>query len=141
MKAQMIKTQLKIRGASKELFPYKTGVSHQRSNAFDAADETADLFADRMAVPFVDGSGDQPPRIVRPLSSRISAPTAEQISSFNIRGSAKLAPASGLSIKGSASNQGVKELFPAGGNAGKELFSEKLEGRGLRRQKAEDLFY
>jgi len=37
----------------------------------------------------------------------------------------------------------VKELFPDkfSGNTGKELFAEKLEGRGRRRQKAEDLFY
>ena len=27
------------------------------------------------------------------------------------------------------------------GNAGKELFAEKIEGRGRRRQKAEDMFY
>jgi hypothetical protein len=53
---------------------------------------------------------------------------------MSIRGSG------GITIKGSA---GVKELFPGkAGNVGKELFSEKLEGRGgNRRRKAEDLFY
>jgi hypothetical protein len=46
----------------------------------------------------------------------------------------------GLSIKGTGGN--VKELFPDKfGNAGKELFGDKLDGRGRRRQKAEDLFY
>lgn len=57
-----------------------------------------------------------------------------------------------LSIKGTAKS--VRELFPdkfnsnggnnrnngAGGNAGKELFADRLEGRGRRRQKAGDLF-
>lgn len=57
-----------------------------------------------------------------------------------------------LSIKGTAKS--VRELFPdkfnsSGGNnrsnstsdnAGKELFSDRLEGRGRRRQKAGDLF-
>jgi hypothetical protein len=60
-------------------------------------------------------------------------------------------PSNGISIKGLAGQQGMsikgsankKELFPEklGGNAGKELFAGKLEGRGRRRQKAEDLFF
>jgi hypothetical protein len=53
----------------------------------------------------------------------------------------------GISIKGTGPT--VKELFPekfrggsgSVGNSGKELFAEKLEGRGRRRQKAEDLFH
>lgn len=70
-------------------------------------------------------------------------------SGLNIRGN------NGLSIKGRAetpddfsirgagaggSNGGVKELFPvktgSAGNAGKELFGEKLKGRGLARRTA-----
>lgn len=46
----------------------------------------------------------------------------------------------GIAIKGTGPT--VKELFPDKfGNSGKELFAEKLEGRGRRRQKAEDMFY
>ncbi|KKA28586.1 hypothetical protein TD95_004726 [Thielaviopsis punctulata] len=46
----------------------------------------------------------------------------------------------GLSIKGAASKPQPKELFPSkfSQNSGKELFSEKLEGRGKPRQKAVD---
>jgi hypothetical protein len=44
----------------------------------------------------------------------------------------------GFAIKGAS----VKELFPDRfGNSGKELFAEKIEGRGRQRQRAEDLFY
>lgn len=62
-------------------------------------------------------------------------------------------PTNGISIKGMAAQQGIsikgsankKELFPQklGGsvNSGKELFAGKLEGRGRRRQKAEDLYF
>jgi hypothetical protein len=52
-----------------------------------------------------------------------------------IRGAAK-----GISIKGNA--KAVKELFPSkyNPNAGKELFSDKLEGRGGQRRRAEDMF-
>lgn len=60
-------------------------------------------------------------------------------------------PSNGISIKGMAASQGIsikgtankKELFPEklGGNSGRELFASKLEGRGRRRQKAEDLYF
>ena len=53
-----------------------------------------------------------------------------------------------MSIKGSAAAAAnVRELFPdkyvrgGGGNEGKELFSDKIKGRGnVRRNRAEDLF-
>jgi hypothetical protein len=47
----------------------------------------------------------------------------------------------GIAIKGTGPT--VRELFPEkfGSNAGKELFAEKIAGRGRRRQRAEDLFY
>jgi hypothetical protein len=127
LKAQAIKAKLGERsaGAVKELFPQKTG--HRRSSAFDAADETADLFANRMPVPFVDGGNDK-------------RDTEAQASGFSIRGAAKANPTQSFSIKGAAR---VKELFPNtfGDNSGKELFAERLEGRGRQRQRAEDLFY
>ncbi|KAL1898958.1 hypothetical protein Cpir12675_001711 [Ceratocystis pirilliformis] len=45
----------------------------------------------------------------------------------------------GFAIKGAAKSK-VKELFPSRftRNSGKELFEEKLQGRGLSRQRAED---
>lgn len=52
-----------------------------------------------------------------------------------------------MTIKGTAKS--VKELFPnkfnddsstMSSNAGKELFADRAEGRGRRRQRAEDLF-
>ncbi|KAM3068772.1 hypothetical protein ACMFMG_010943 [Clarireedia jacksonii] len=157
--AQTIKTRLREERSTKELFPHKLGTVHHRSNALDATDETADLFAHKMHVPFSDGSSDARSSSNKSLASRITGSSlASRMTSgsvsppksqgFNIRGAAKTAPApaaQGFSIKGMASDgPAVKELFPArvgGGNAGKELFAGKLEGRGSRRQKAEDLFY
>jgi hypothetical protein len=129
-KAQLIKAHMREGSASKELFPEKTGTTHHRSGAFNVADDPTDLFADKMAVPFMDRGEDENPR---------------NGGGFNIRGTAKaIAPQpQSFNIKGAALGPRVKELFPSkfGDNAGKELFSERLEGRGGRRQKAEDLFY
>jgi hypothetical protein len=150
----MIKARLKEASMEpKELFPHKSTISHRRSDAFDATDTTADLFAARMPVPFVDGSSDVLPR-KRDLMSRITKPTPEDHrfsvgpsdqNGFIIRGHAGQQQPAGISIKGMAlvPEPSVKELFPhkAGLNAGKELFSEKLEGRGGRRRRAEDMFY
>lgn len=125
-KALAIKERLRDDG-TKELFPHKLEVSHHRSLAFDAADATADLFAKQMSVPLLDGSVDG-------HSHRGSG-----VEKFSIRGAAKAGVTYDFSIKGGAAS--VKELFPShSGNAGKELFSERLEGRGNRRQKAGDLF-
>lgn len=142
LKAQMIKAQLKERGA-KELFPLKANSSHRRSGAFDAADETADLFANGMAI--MDGSGETRPRNGGSLGSRVTRNLSESDpSGFSIRGTAKSSnmPSQNFNIKGAAGVRAT-ELFPSslGDNAGKELFSERLEGRGQRRQKAHDLFY
>ena len=147
---------------TKELFPHKTSISnHRRTDAFDAADETADLFATGMAVPFVDGSGE--PRS-RDLADRISkkslsygrlnnwpdtAGTDEQVmepDEIIVRGSAQAEQVPGFSIRGAAhtaESTSVKELFPlkAGANFGKELFAEKIKGRGGPRRKAEDMFF
>jgi hypothetical protein len=132
--AQMIKSRLRQDASSKELFPHKTGVSHRRSGAFDAADATADLFAKQMQVPFLDDHASS-------LASRISIPPSD-VGRLNIRGKAKASATQDFFIKGIAPPpSGIKELFPSGKNAGKELFSsERLVGRGQRRQKAEDLF-
>lgn len=143
MKAQMMKAQLKEAGASKELFPQKVGVNHRRSGAFEAADETADLFASKMAVPFTDGSGDRRDENADLLAPRISRKDWDRDTGFSIRGAANTPKIQGFSIKGAASGGQIKELFPShfgDDNSTKELFSERLEGRGGRRQKAEDLF-
>jgi hypothetical protein len=154
LQAQMIKARLKEAAMEpKELFPQKSTINHRRSDAFDATDAAADLFAARMPVPFLDGNSDVPPR-KRDLKSRITKPTSgdngilggsSDHSGFIIRGTADQGQPAGISIKGMASEpeSSVKELFPhkARLNTGKELFSEKLEGRGGRRQRAEDMFY
>jgi hypothetical protein len=152
--AQTIKARLtRMESEPKELFPQKISASHHGSVAFDAADTAADLFASRMPVPFVDGSGDAisgtrdfASKINRQMSkSRITAPDACDQIGYSIRGAAKQQQTTEISIKGiaTASTASVKELFPnkLGLNSGKELFSEKLEGRGRRRQRAEDMFY
>lgn len=135
----MIKAQLRETTASKELFPDKTA-NPRRSGAFDAADATADLFARQMPVPFMDGGSDQRSNADLPLASRISSKSNIDSGRLNIRGTAKGIATRDFAIKGK-SNGAVRELFPSGDNAGKELFSETLEGRGRRRNKAEDLFH
>ncbi|GMF75929.1 unnamed protein product [Aspergillus oryzae] len=114
----------------KELFPSKHS-NHRRSDAIDAADETADLFSKRISVPIVDGSRDQ-----RRNKNVELFPDSEE-KGVNIRGAA--GPDQGFSIRGAANGLSIKgrgasvrELFPSKykSNAGKELFSEKIEGRG-----------
>ncbi|KAL2074401.1 hypothetical protein VTL71DRAFT_8179 [Oculimacula yallundae] len=141
--AQALKTaKMRDPAAPKELFPSRSSPSHRRSYAFDAADpadDAADLFS-RIPTPLTDGSGDSRSR-GGSLASRITGNgSAPESSGFSIRGTAMAPPSQVFNIKGAAR---VKELFPAtlGDNSGKELFSGKLEGRGARRQKAEDLFY
>lgn len=129
----------------KELFPSKAS-NHRRSDAFDAADETADLFTRRISVPLVDGAADQGPS--RRTKNVELFPGSSSGMGVNIRGAA--AQDEGLSIKGAANGISIKgkgasvrELFPSkfsSSNAGKELFSDTLEGRGGRRRRAEDMF-
>lgn len=139
-KAQLIKSKLKDASAAKELFPNKVNTKQRRPDTFDAADETADLFSDRMpTVPFTDDRHNERLTLASRVTNRHSTPNDS--SGFSIRGAAKVSKPQSFSIKGAAGN--VKELFPStlGDNSGKELFSGRLEGRGQRRQKAEDLFH
>lgn len=150
----MIKARLKEASReSREIFSNKSLINHRRSEAVDATDTAADLLAAKIPIPFVDGSSDVSPR-KRDLMSRITKAKSEDHAflgnandqnSFSIRGIAKQQQSAGISIKGVASlpEPTVEELFPhkVGLNAGKELFAEKLEGRGRRRQRAEDMFY
>lgn len=113
----------------RELFPNRSSVSvHRRTPAFDAADDT--------------------PQKPRSLADRITGgPNSSgqrdgsDDEGIGFRGAAAQ---SGFSIRGAASDAGtvVKELFPlkAGANAGKELFGEKIKGRGGARRRAEDMF-
>ncbi|KAJ5156981.1 uncharacterized protein N7482_008081 [Penicillium canariense] len=120
----------------KELFPSKPS-NHRRSDAFDAADETADLLGRRISVPVTDGNNSaQRNRNVELFPDS----TPGGISRTEDQGFAMRNAGRGMSIKGRGSS--VRELFPNKykNNAGKELFSEKLEGRGGRRQRAEDMF-
>ncbi|PYH90066.1 hypothetical protein BO71DRAFT_388353 [Aspergillus ellipticus CBS 707.79] len=128
----------------KEFFPSKVS-NHRRSDAIDAADETADLFSQRISVPLMDGSHDQqPPRRKRDVEL---FPEKGDTGVLNIRGAAGQdqgmsirGAANGISIKGRGAS--VRELFPSkySSNAGKELFSDKIEGRGGPRRRAEDMF-
>ncbi|PWY95693.1 hypothetical protein BO94DRAFT_455143 [Aspergillus sclerotioniger CBS 115572] len=133
---------------AKELFPQKVS-NHRRSDAIDVADETADLLSRRISVPFVDGAQEQPPAR-RKRDIELFPGTTER-SGLNIRraagqdqGMSIRGAANGFSIKGRGAS--VRELFPskygsnAGSNAGKELFSDKIEGRGGPRRRAEDMF-
>ena len=138
----------------KELFPSKAKqFHHRRSDAFDAADETADLFSKRLDFANVATSA-KTMKMAEPSYGRLNSDTdlhsvildTPLDNGLNIRGVSKQQD-QGFSIRGiaadSTSVNTLKELFPgkAVGNAGKELFVEKLQGRRSRRNKAEDMFY
>lgn len=134
----------------KELFPTKTGNSHhRRTGAFDAADETADLFAAGMAISDRGGKASAVDPSFGRLRSSDPVPQYEAQDDVDDRGitirGASKRQESGVSIRGAAGGSLAdtkRELFPSKiGNVGKELFAEKLQGRGLRRKKAEDMFY
>ena len=127
---------------SRELFPHKTEKSnHRRSDALDAG-ELADLSSRITGAPASFGrlkSDDMANGVVQ---GNHGFAIRGQDQGFNIRGSAM--KTSGFSIKGAAQepHQIVKELFPMkAGNSGKELFGEKIEGRGGPRRKAEDMYF
>ena len=132
----------------KELFPHKVSPhKHNRSGAFDAADETADLFANQILLQSTDRLSTRKSAFARPTSSD---PQSQMGGGpidigLNIRG-ASTEQKQGFLIRGGAAFNGVgmiKELFPRKnvGNAGKEAFAEKIEGRGQRMNRAEDMLY
>ncbi|KAJ5964870.1 uncharacterized protein N7479_004746 [Penicillium vulpinum] len=120
----------------KELLPSKPS-HHRRSDAFDASSAPGASEHRRHSniELFPDSTNN---------GARIRGAAEDQ--GFAIRGGAS----TGMSIKGRGAS--VRELFPskfgddtnnntnAGPNAGKELFSDTLEGRGGRRRRAEDMF-
>ncbi|KAF2100936.1 hypothetical protein NA57DRAFT_55008 [Rhizodiscina lignyota] len=121
--------------APKELFPHRTPISnHRRTAAFDAADETSKYSKPRSLAERITG-GPRSNVHDRPVSRT----RRDEEQGFDIRGAAS----PGFNIRGAAADaSSVKELFPlkAGPNAGKELFGEKIKGRGGARRKAEDMF-
>ena len=138
----------------KELFPQKLNtVNHRRSDAFDAADETANLFANGLSVPLKDGARDRTVSSHQLGGDGMRLDTLDRHGAFAesrlqdhennglvVKGASDQ---KGFSIRGGASATGtIKELFPGKdlGNGGKELFSEKLQSRG-RRNRAEDMFH
>ncbi|KAL8842685.1 MAG: hypothetical protein Q9170_000460 [Blastenia crenularia] len=138
----------------KELFPAKkSSPHHRRSDAFDAAEDTADLFAAGMEFSAGDPAPPNTTTAVDPSYGRLRSSDPEPRYDphespldlgMSIRGASKHQDR-GVSILGAAqkSHMGtIRELFPdRATNVGKELFAERLEGRNLRRNKAEDLFY
>lgn len=141
---------------SKDLFPsHRNSISrHRRSGAVDASprSSTFDLLSGSPTSNGLNGFP-EPANAQRSLADRITGGRGGS-SSINVRGAGNAdlsvrGQASGLSVKGAAVPT-ARELFPmkaggAGGggaaNLGKELFAEKIEGRGRNRRKAEEMFY
>ena len=154
---ELFSNKLIATGLKKELFPHKANVvNHRRSDAFDEADETADLFASRVSLPSKNGrngANSLANRITNGPTSSIGRLKAsdpepedntdaiEDVGISILGGSGQ--QSQGFSIRGTAAAGTIKELFPGKivGNAGKELFAEKLQGRGGKRNRAEDMFY
>ncbi|ROV87510.1 hypothetical protein VSDG_09919 [Cytospora chrysosperma] len=144
------KTKELFPGKTKELFPSK--VAGGGKAQMDQVPE--EMLAGMLRLSY-DGAAELPPSfpmfssqqstisnkvITVKLADRITDPS----NGISIKGLARQTKSQqqGLSIKGNS----VKELFPSrvgsNSNAGKELFADKLEGRGpRRRQRAEDLFH
>lgn len=119
---------------SRELFPHKTAHSnHRRQDALDPRDFSEGAFSgnSRSLEDRITGGPNH--------NSRSHGRLNGDDQGFSVRGTAD---ASGFSIRGAAD---TKELFPmktgGGSNAGKELFGEKIQGRGGPRRKAEDMYF
>ncbi|KAI1371482.1 hypothetical protein F4677DRAFT_307176 [Hypoxylon crocopeplum] len=153
-RARAIKSRLSRDNRTRELFPDESATGTGRLG--DSVEDTAALLAKGIILPLMDGSNDSKPAAGRRrLEDRIMAPEKDKSavrtsgasdttgSGFNIRGAAsQMSTDQGFAIKGSA-GKSAKELFPEklGINAGKELFTDKFEGRSKqRRQRAGDLF-
>ena len=135
----------------RELFPRSSSVasSHRRTDAFDYADETNDMYDETTGAKVsLNDNGAHKGLKSRSLADRITGGPLKRkaedegdkpAGELNIRGQAsELNP--GFSIKGAASvNPRVKELFPDKANSSKELFGG-IDRRGAPRKRAEDLF-
>ncbi|KAL8655980.1 MAG: hypothetical protein Q9210_000548 [Variospora velana] len=134
----------------KELFPLKSrNPHHRRSDAFDAADETADLFAQGLAFSERKSLARDTVKVGDSSFGRLRSSDPEpqydlrdnpEDAGISIRG-ASIDYHTGFSIRGAAQGT-IRELFPGkAGNSGDELYAERLRDRIIRRNKAEDLFY
>lgn len=132
---------------ARELFPSK--VSSGSNAQMDQV--PADLLAGMLRLSY-DGSADFPSPPFSAFRSQQTSDLRQERKMVTFKFADRVTdPSNGISIKGMAASQGIsikgtankKELFPEklGGNSGKELFAGKLEGRGRRRQKAEDLYF
>lgn len=146
----------------KELFPNKKASHHRRSLAVD---ESPDRYANdakprsladritggpsfgRLRSTSTANDGELNIRGVAPVSIRGAAPVhIRGAAPISIKGSAQRG--GDFSVRGAAQSPAetgtapVKELFPlkAGSNIGKELFGEKLQGRGGPRRAADSFF-
>lgn len=122
-----LKHRMSRENRSKELFPVRaTGGSESIFDKSTEVEETTKMMSAEMSIRDDEGvSGSGAPE-----------------DSISIRGIAsRTGREGGFSIKGAAGAK-VTELFPGkfGGNQSKELFLDKLEGRGRPRRRAEDLF-
>jgi len=116
-------------GETRELFPEKLG---KKAHMDDMTDQAASLLDRSLGFPAEDA-----------VEEEHQGNAMADEGGLHIRGLARQrGEQQGLAIKGAAAAS-VRELFPDkfGVNAGKELFAEKLDGRGRRRQRAEDLFH
>ena len=146
-----VPNKLQAAKLKKELFPGKSHpVHHRRSDAFDAADATADLFAHRLGFTKQLTAGETAQessygRLRVEPATDAATDTELADDGLNIRGASQ--KDTGFTIRGTAADGTrigvIKELFPdkAGSNSGKELFAEKLQGRGGRRNRAVDMFH
>ncbi|KAI5283221.1 hypothetical protein KEM54_002307 [Ascosphaera aggregata] len=112
---------------------------HRRSIAFDAADVTASL-SRRMSTSESSASAANKTNKAVELFPQYTSTDTQRL---KIKGAVnnKTTSDMGIQIKGAASAS-VRELFPSkfNPNQGKELFSDKIQGRGGRRRRAEDMF-
>lgn len=136
------------------LFPAKTSSAHhRRSDAFDAVDGTADLFATGMVFSERKTTVRNTATAEKSSFGRLRSSDPEpqydphdnpEDAGMNIRGASKHQD-TGVSIRGAAQKSPVgtvRGLFPSkASNSGRELFAEQLHSRTSRRNKAEDLFY
>ena len=151
---ELFSNKMLAEGLKKELFPQKGNAvnHHRRSDAFDAADETADLFATSLKVPVGNREDESTGHGSQTTSfGRLKASDPESVPNSKLDGGAGISilgasdqQSPGFSIRGGAAAAGtIKELFPGKtlGNGGKELFSEKILGRNGRRNRASDMFH
>lgn len=167
IKERIYNTNSKIESAGRELFPAAVELFPSK-NASGSGKAQMDQINEGMRGLSYDGAFDSDAST--PVSSSPHTPTSvesanwrllpESLTRYNIDygrlngsvrgGSSRPSPHSMLTIKGTAKS--VRELFPSkfqddvsiktnnNSNTGRELFADKLDGRGHNRRRAGDLF-